>query len=254
MSLMRPAGSHATALARERAGAGRSLTPVAARRVKPRRSAEVPNYRHAWLLAYTVVYVPVFFWLERQALRYHIVSSPVDSLIPFNEWFVLPYLGWFVFMGAGIVYTFFTSQDECCRLGAVLIIGMSLACVTYWVWPSMVVLRPSPLVVDNFAGQLVAIVYAADTSTNVFPSIHVYNTLAVMTALARSPQLRRHKGWLVAAGVFSALIILSTLFIKQHSVLDAFGAAALILLVTPVVHAVADRRLVRLPRPVAAPR
>ncbi len=54
-------------------------------------------------------------WLV-PARSYHIMYHPLDSLIPFCEWFMIPYLFWFVFMVGGYVYTFFAEPQAFRRM------------------------------------------------------------------------------------------------------------------------------------------
>ena len=50
------------------------------------------KYRHAWLLSYAFIYLPWFMFLERTVTRdYHIMHASLDDLIPFNEYFIVPY-------------------------------------------------------------------------------------------------------------------------------------------------------------------
>ena len=68
--------------------------------------------------------------------------------------------------------------------------------------------------------QLIAGIYRTDTPTNILPSIHVFNSLAVYFAI-HNCQTLKDKKWLQGGSlILSSLIILSTMFIKQHSVID----------------------------------
>lgn len=65
--------------------------------------------------------------------------------------------------------------------------------------------------------------YTFDTNTNVCPSIHVMGSLAVLTAAWHTPRFRT-AGWRAAFAAAAVLICLSTVFLKQHSVLDVIAA------------------------------
>ena len=78
--------------------------------------------------------------------------------------------------------------------------------------------------------------YRADTCTNVFPSLHVFNTLSVCIAVHESEKLKKHKAVCNAAYILAALIILATMFLKQHSVLDVFGAVIMAYVLYKVVY------------------
>ena len=73
-----------------------------------------------------------------------------------------------------------------------------------------------------------------DTSTNVFPSIHVYNSIGAHLAVVHTPLLAENKKVRTGSFILCILIILSTVFIKQHSMFDvitAFIMAAVMYLV-----------------------
>ena len=44
--------------------------------------------------------------------NYHIMHSSLDDMIPFNEYFVIPYLLWFAYVTAAIAYLFFKNKEE----------------------------------------------------------------------------------------------------------------------------------------------
>ena len=71
--------------------------------------------------------------------------------------------------------------------------------------------------------------YRTDTPTNVLPSIHVFNSLAVHMSLTNCEALRDHKGVGMDHWFLTLLIIMSTMFLKQHSVIDVCCGATLAL-------------------------
>jgi membrane-associated phospholipid phosphatase len=84
---------------------------------------------------------------------------------------------------------------------------------------------------------MLASIYSVDTATNVFPSIHVFNSIGAMIAISKSERLR-NIAWLQwFTFVLTVSICLSTVFLKQHSVLDIFGAIALSVILYAVVYA-----------------
>ena len=69
-----------------------------------------------------------------------------------------------------------------------------------------------------------------DTSTNVCPSIHVASTLAILFAVWRSHIWHHRKLVVGGCTLLTVLICLSTLFLKQHSVVDVLCGIALTVL------------------------
>ena len=55
------------------------------------------KYNHAWVLLYALIYMPWFTYLERHVTAaFYLIHSPLDDYIPFVEYFIVPYLLWFV--------------------------------------------------------------------------------------------------------------------------------------------------------------
>lgn len=87
---------------------------------------------------------------------------------------------------------------------------------------------------DNIFTQMISGLYKTDTATNLWPSIHVYNSIGAHLAIAHSKAFENKKGICIASFILAASIVLSTVLIKQHSVFDvltAFVMAAIMYLV-----------------------
>lgn len=186
--------------------------------------------KHFFLLLYAFIYVPWFCYLEKTVTtKFHIIHMTLDEYIPFCEYFIIPYYLWFVYMGAAIIYIAFTDGPTCWKMGLFLITGMTVFLFVSTVYPNGHMLRPQEFARDNIFVDMVKQLYATDTPTNLFPSIHVYNSLGVHFALTHCDRLKEKKWIKVASFILMTSIILSTMFLKQHStfdVLTAFGLAA----------------------------
>ena len=68
-----------------------------------------PQYRHLLLLLGWVVYFGLYFLTENliPEEKCHDVSCALDYIIPFNEWFVIPYTIWFAYIVISQAATFF---------------------------------------------------------------------------------------------------------------------------------------------------
>lgn len=175
----------------------------------------------------------------------HIINGPLDDMIPFCEVFIIPYFLWFAYIVAScVIMVLKADNQEFIRFALSLIIGMSLCMVICMVYPNGLTLRPDTLP-DNAFGRLVAGLYATDTPTNVFPSIHVYNSIAVHTALSKCKALKNHKGLLTGSLILCILICMSTVFLKQHSLYDVGGAFVLMGVMYYVLYILPERRAQR---------
>lgn len=183
------------------------------------------KYKHAWVFLYGLIYMPWFIYLEKHVTHnYSIIQISFDQKIPFVEFFVIPYLLWFLFIAVAVLYFFFTNKSEFYRLMIFLIIGMTLFLIISTLFPNGQALRPTHFERNNIFVELTKHIYQTDTPTNVFPSIHVYNSLGVYIAVQNSERLKKYPWVQVLAFIIAASIILSTIFLKQHSVIDAVGA------------------------------
>lgn len=186
------------------------------------------KYKHAWVLLYAFIYGPWFAYLEKTVLHpTYIIHTRLDDLIPFNEYFIIPYYFWFFFVAIAVMYFLFKNTKDFYRLTIHLCIGMTAFLVISSLYPNGQMLRPTEFVRDTIFTRLVQLLYTVDTPANIFPSIHVYNTLCVMIAVMKSKDLQNKKLVKVVTNIIGLLIVLSTMFLKQHSVLDVVGGFVL---------------------------
>lgn len=189
---------------------------------------KLKNYRHGLLLLYFPFYLAAFTYLEKRVPdNVHIINCAIDQYIPFIEAFIIPYLLWFAYIAVAGIYFFFKEKESFCKLMYVGMIGMTIFIIVSYIYPNGLELRPETFARDNIFVELTKMIYSMDTPTNVLPSIHVFNSMAVYFAVKNSPRLKENK--LARAGAFlmTFSIILSTMFLKQHSVVDVLTALIL---------------------------
>jgi membrane-associated phospholipid phosphatase len=188
------------------------------------------DFKHLWLLLYFPVYLLWFYQIEHTVTKYfHVIRTPIDSLIPFCEIFIIPYLLWFGYVAWGIAYFALKNKQDYYRLCAFLFTGMTVFLIVSTVYPNGHYLRPSHFTRNNIFTMLCQFVYAHDTPTNLFPSIHVYNSIGVHLAVCKSEAFQNKKWAKRISFVLATSIILSTMFVKQHSAFDVFTAFLLAL-------------------------
>lgn len=195
------------------------------------------KYKDAWILLFALFFIVVFFTLEgRTEITYNIISSSLDNYIPFCEYFVVPYFLWFPYMLFPILYLYFKSKRDYNKLVISGAIGMTIFLFISYIYPNTLIIRPDTFANDNVFSRLISFLHSIDTCTNVFPSIHVYNSLAVHVALLKCSNLKNILWAKILSWVLSISIILSTVFIKQHSIVDVIGAFALYLIIHVMIY------------------
>ena len=195
--------------------------PITKQRVKDSAKMAIP------IGIYAIIYLTCFIYLENtNAVHYTTIHMAIDDKIPFLEIFVIPYLSWFFYVsGAVLLFIFLYEKEDYYKELSFMIAGMSIFLIVSALWPNIQYLRPTVMPRDNIFTHMVAYIYRTDTPTNVCPSIHVYNSIGAAIALCGSARVPK-KGK-IASVIMSSLIVLSVLFIKQHSMFDVLTATAM---------------------------
>lgn len=183
-----------------------------------------PEFSHLKLLLGWVGYFILYFLTENliPAENCHIIHSPLDDLIPFNEFFVIFYVGWYVLIVGSLLYFLLYNVQNFKNLQTYIIITQILAVIVYVVYPSRQDLRPEVFPRENFLTWIMGTIYAFDTNTGVFPSLHVAYSIGIASTWLRERSVRPFLRAIIV--LFCLGVCLSVAFVKQHSVLDIFGA------------------------------
>lgn len=111
------------------------------------------------------------------------------------------------------------SRADYRRLAAVTAGTIAFSAAFFLLWP-LTIARPD-IGLASYSDRLLAALYAADHPVNLFPSLHV--SLSFLFAAAVGHARPRWRRWTLA---WAALIAVSTLFTRQHYVVDVIGGAA----------------------------
>ena len=104
---------------------------------------------------------------------------------------------------------------------------MTIALAVYVILPNGLDLRPYRVYGSDIFARIVRQLYSTDTATNVCPSIHCQSSGCMALAFSQSRLAKGRPGLKVLAWVWAALICASTVFTKQHSILDVVCGLAL---------------------------
>lgn len=189
------------------------------------------SFRHLKLLLFWPIYGILFAYVERGygkimpllGLKYYPMHCALDDRIPFQELFLIPYLLWFVYIVAMVLYTLLYDVDGFKRMMWFTIFTYSVSLLFYFIFPTAQYLRPASFERDNLLTRFIGHFYAFDTNTNVCPSVHVFGSFASTFALLHAKGLQKF-GWKLLAHSLNLAICLATVFLKQHSVLDILVA------------------------------
>lgn len=204
-----------------------------------------PRFSHLKLLSGWAVYFALYFLTENliPAENCRPVHMWLDDVIPFCEYFLIPYVFWYGLIVISLVYFALYNIESFKRLQIYFIITQLTAMAIYILFPSRQDLRPEVFPRENLFTAGVRLLYAIDTNTGVCPSLHVAYSIAMASVWIREKGVSiRWKAFVVVA---AALICLSTVFIKQHSAVDFFTALPVCLLAEWIVYGRCRKMLCR---------
>lgn len=195
-----------------------------------------PEFEHVKLLLFWPFFGLAFLVLERLLkLDFHPISCAFDNIIPFNEYFIIPYYFWFVFIIGMLVYSFLFDIPTFRRYMKYIIITYTVTLLIYVIYPTRQDLRPPVFERNNIFTRIVGFLYAFDTNTNVCPSLHVIGSMAVYFA-ARKSKLFGKFLWRIVFLFMTTMICISTVFLKQHSIIDIAAGVLVSLSAYPLVY------------------
>lgn len=186
----------------------------------------IQNNKHCLWLLYYVFYLPVFFLIEKYVEVKYIIDFAPDRLIPFCEWFIFPYISWYITMPLSLIVLMLRDKEAYLKLCFMMFTGMTIALIIYVILPNGIDLR-TPIEKTNIAAQLCTVLRTIDTPTNVCPSIHVSSAVASDLAIRHSNMFKNNVPVKAASFIVCVLICISTVFIQQHSIVDVIAGWAL---------------------------
>lgn len=183
-----------------------------------------PQFSHLKLLGGWILYFILYFLTENLIPPEKCTSIHIwlDDVIPFCEWFLIPYVLWYGLIAFSLGYFALYNIDSFKKLSKYILITQMVAMAIYILFPSRQDLRPEVFPRENFLTWCIGLIYSFDTSTGVCPSLHVAYSLGIASVWLREKGVKVI--WKVLLVVLVILICLSTMFIKQHSAMDFFAA------------------------------
>lgn len=189
--------------------------------------AYIKNNKHLLLILFVPTYIGVYFLVEAIVFEsYHVMYTPLDDLIPFCEYFVIPYVMWYVLLVSMGLHLLFRDLPAYKRYMWFLIFSFGISVIICLIYPSEQQLRLTEFPRENFFTALIKSLYGTDTSTNVFPSIHCCGALSMLYSTWDSKSFK-HPFFRVLLTLVCLSICAATVLIKQHSIVDFYGAVAL---------------------------
>lgn len=183
-----------------------------------------PRFAHVKLWGTWLIYFALYFLTENliPAEKCRAMHCFVDDFIPFCEYFVVFYAGWYLLVAGSLAYYFFYDVKRFSQLQRYIFVTQMVAMTCYILFPSRQDLRPAVFVNNNVFTWILGTIYAFDTSTGVCPSLHVAYSIAILSVVWKDKKVSKTVKILLLVLVIA--IAAATNFVKQHSFLDVLAA------------------------------
>ncbi|MCQ6557579.1 phosphatase PAP2 family protein [Paenibacillus mendelii] len=152
------------------------------------------------------------------------LESGFDRAIPYIKYFSVPYSIWIFYIYVCLIY-FFIKDPKFYYRSLLTYTLCALICYAIYSVFQTTVARPV-LTGDDVFTAVTRFIYNRDQPFNCFPSIHCFSSYMVMKALFTSG-FRNKWNQILIYGM-SSLIIVSTLFVKQHVIIDVLGGILIV--------------------------
>lgn len=200
------------------------------------------THKYCYAMLYLIFYLVVFFTLDFTMKPRYIIHCALDDVIPFCEYFAVFYFAWFPAFLLGLVGYMIYDKRDFQQLWFIMFNGMTFCFIVYILLPNGLDLRVD-LPDRNIFCTLMNLVWKADAAVNVCPSIHVSSSAAVALVTARSRLFEKHRIRQAAIIFLMIMICISTMFVKQHSLIDVLCGTAVSLVLYVIAYYTNWRKL-----------
>lgn len=173
----------------------------------------------------TILVLPLinslYFLLNHSSGKVYDLTTWLDRSIPFIKYFALPYLLWYPVLMLTLIWLLWRQP----RLYVITLFSCLLGLITsYSIFLIAQTTTPRPSITgSDLFSRIVETIYRVDNPYNSFPSIHVLVSFILILAMNRMKSLTTSPLITSLVQIMAVLIILSTLFIKQHTLADVAG-------------------------------
>lgn len=183
-----------------------------------------PQFRHLLFLLGWVGYFILYFLTENfiPYEKCYPVHCWLDDVVPFCEYFVIPYVGWYFLIVGSLIYFALYNPKNFENMSKFIIVTQVVAMVIYILFPTRQDLRPEMFPRENIFTGILGLIYRFDTNTGVCPSLHVAYSVGIASTWLKEKSASKLCKTLIT--IFCFFVCISVAFVKQHSVVDIFAA------------------------------
>ena len=152
-----------------------------------------PQFKHLLFLLGWLGYFALYFITENVIPRdkCYPVHCFLDDVVPFCEYFVIPYAGWYFLIVGSLIYFALYNPDNFKNMMKFIITTQIVAMIIYIIFPNRQDLRPTEFLNENVFTYILGFIYKFDTSTNVCPSLHVAYSIGIASTFLKEKSVSK---------------------------------------------------------------
>ena len=191
------------------------------------------NFKVLILILLLVLYETFMYLITKLTpMDVNLIGNYLDNKIPFVSQFVYAYISWYAMLFI-IPYIFYKKNvNSFNKYYIVILLCITLVSFIYMFYPTTI--NRADILLSGISGKLVNLIYKIDTPVlNCFPSMHCLVSFVFIYISLCDKNISKYLRIFIV--LWSVLVILSTLFIKQHVLVDVISAFVLSILVYKLV-------------------
>lgn len=148
----------------------------------------------------------------------YVVTGTLDSYIPFIKWFIYPYVSWYLLIFLMPLLVSIYDKDAFYKYITFMYLSLLVTLIVYIFAPTIIIREDINLLNNTLTDRLITHIYNAGSTLASAPSLHVLLAFGFMMPLINGkkvPNIIR-----IIGVILGLLIILATVFIKQHALID----------------------------------
>lgn len=162
-----------------------------------------------------------------------LIGGCIDEVIPFKIIAIIPYCMWY-FLIFIIPYYYYKKDKELLSKYILSYISITLIANIIFILCPTTVNRPTITGNDILSNMAKIVFYVDNNPVNCFPSLHC--AISFLWIIYASYMKNTNKYFKIIICIISILIIISTLFIKQHVFIDMIGGICITSIVIIIVN------------------
>ncbi len=191
----------------------------------------IKKHKEVYLFIFYFIFIALFGLIQKFYIPdvSHLVTWEIDYYLPYSQYFIICYALWWPLVPFAFIFFFFRDIPSFKSLCFQVLVVCYITLIIYLVYPSYLDLR-QPIYETDICSKAILWLRSIDPPRNVFPSLHVSETISICFVVYKSKDVLLNKYVKGIIYIVGFLIIISTIYIDQHSIADILFAGILAIL------------------------